>query len=66
MTHKNKVGVTRRGLLWATGLAAVPLPPVAAFDLKGADLPWEDGRTDPQAPALSAREVTKPRVKRGD
>ena len=79
MTHKYKRGVTHRGLLWAGGLAAVPLPPVAAFDLQGPGLPWEGGRADrlraaahirntrgDQAPATSARKVGKPRVKKGD
>jgi gluconate 2-dehydrogenase gamma chain len=46
MTQKNKGGVTRRGLLWAGGLAAIPLPPASAFDLQATGMPWEGGRAD--------------------
>jgi len=42
MAKKPKGHVTYRGLLWAGGLAAVPLPPVAAFDCPKGGLPWED------------------------
>lgn len=41
MTEKNKGHVTYRGLLWAGGLAAVPLPPAAAFDHPRDGMPWE-------------------------
>jgi len=46
MTEKSKSGVTRRGLLWAGGLAAVPLMPAQAFDYKGGGMPWEGDRSD--------------------
>ena len=46
MTQKSKGGVTRRGLLWAGGLAAVPLAPVQAFDYRAQGMPWESGRSD--------------------
>lgn len=62
MTQKNKGGVTRRGLLWAGGLAAVPLPPAAAFDLQDKGMPWEGGR----ATAVSASDMQKQRGKGDD
>ena len=39
-------GVTHRGLLWAGGLAAIPLTPVGAFIYQAGGLPWELGGTD--------------------
>ena len=42
MAKKDKSGVTHRGLLWAGGLAAVPLPPSAPFDYPKDGLPWEE------------------------
>jgi hypothetical protein len=50
-------GVTRRGLLWAGGLAAIPLPPAGAFTDRAGGMPWEpddtgdpaeDGAEDPR------------------
>ena len=42
MAKKSKGHVTHRGLLWAGGLAAAPLPPAAAFDHTTRGLPWDD------------------------
>jgi gluconate 2-dehydrogenase gamma chain len=39
-------GVTRRGLLWAGGLAALPLAPAGAFTYQAGGMPWEPGRSD--------------------
>ena len=56
MVQKDKGGVTRRGLLWAGGLAAVPLPPIGAYDLQAKGLPWEGARADHP---VASRGVTK-------
>jgi gluconate 2-dehydrogenase gamma chain len=39
-------GVTRRGLLWAGGLAAIPLAPAGGFTYRGGGMPWESGAAD--------------------
>jgi gluconate 2-dehydrogenase gamma chain len=39
-------GVTRRGLLWAGGLAAIPLMPAGAFTYQAGGMPWESGAAD--------------------
>jgi len=39
-------GVTRRGLLWAGGLAAIPLAPAGAFTYQAGGMPWESGAAD--------------------
>ena len=39
-------GVTRRGLLWAGGLAAIPLTPIGAHTYQAGGMPWEGGRSD--------------------
>ena len=49
MSEKNKGGVTRRGLLWAGELAAVPLLPAQAFDHRGGGMPWEGVHENPRA-----------------
>jgi gluconate 2-dehydrogenase gamma chain len=39
-------GVTRRGLLWAGGLAAIPLAPIGAYTYQAGGMPWEAGKAD--------------------
>jgi gluconate 2-dehydrogenase gamma chain len=39
-------GVTRRGLLWAGGLAAIPLAPIGAYTYQAGGMPWEADRSD--------------------
>lgn len=39
-------GVTHRGLLWAGGLAAIPLTPAGAFTYQSGGLPWERDAAD--------------------
>ena len=39
-------GITRRGLLWAGGLAALPIAPSVAKSYEGGGMPWEADRSD--------------------
>ncbi|HMA52436.1 MAG TPA: hypothetical protein VKP60_21900 [Magnetospirillaceae bacterium] len=56
MTEK-RGGVTHRGLLWAGGLAAIPLAPAGAFLYQAGGLPWELDTADTPRPDGEDRDL---------
>ena|SRR5579859_700654 len=51
-------GVTHRGLLWAGGLAAIPLTPAGAFTYQSGGLPLELGAADSSDADRTDRELS--------